>query len=34
MVVAGIGGWLLVQALARTGVLDAFGPGRDAAAEA
>jgi energy-coupling factor transport system substrate-specific component len=31
IVVAGIGGWLLVQALARTGVLDAFGPGRDTA---
>jgi energy-coupling factor transport system substrate-specific component len=30
-VVAGIGGWLLVRALARTGVLDAFAPGREAA---
>ncbi|MGH3457260.1 ECF transporter S component [Aeromicrobium sp.] len=33
IVIAGIGGWLLVQALARAGVLDAFGPGRDAATE-
>ncbi|MBC7632843.1 ECF transporter S component [Aeromicrobium sp.] len=33
IVVAGIGGWLLVRALAQTGVLDAFGPGRDAADE-
>jgi energy-coupling factor transport system substrate-specific component len=31
IVVAGIGSWLLVAALARAGVLDAFGPGRDAA---
>jgi energy-coupling factor transport system permease protein len=30
-VVAGVGGWLLVRALARTGVLDAFAPGREAA---
>ena len=30
---AGAAGWLLVRALAKTGVLDAFGPGRDAAAE-
>jgi energy-coupling factor transport system substrate-specific component len=29
IVVAGIGGWLLTRALARAGVLDAFGPGRD-----
>lgn len=28
-VVAGGGGWLLTRALARAGVLDAFGPGRD-----
>lgn len=28
-VVAGAGGWLLVRALARAGVLDAFGPGRE-----
>ncbi|WP_265443977.1 ECF transporter S component [Flexivirga meconopsidis] len=28
-VVAGIGGWLLVRALASTGALDAFGPGRE-----
>ena len=28
-VVAGAGGWLLVQALARAGVLDSFGPGRE-----
>ncbi len=32
-VVAGLGGWLLVQALARAGVLDAFGPGREHARE-
>jgi energy-coupling factor transport system substrate-specific component len=32
-VVAGVGGWLLVQALARAGVLDAFGPGREHARE-
>lgn len=32
-VVAGLGGWLLVQALARAGVLDAFGAGREQAAE-
>ena len=31
--VAGLGGWLLVRALAETGVLDAFGAGRDAARE-
>lgn len=28
-VIAGGGGWLLTRALARAGVLDAFGPGRD-----
>jgi energy-coupling factor transport system substrate-specific component len=28
-VVAGVGGWLLTGALARAGVLDAFGPGRE-----
>lgn len=28
-VIAGIGGWLLVRALARTGVLDAFASGRE-----
>ncbi|MCK5892268.1 MAG: ECF transporter S component [Aeromicrobium sp.] len=28
-VVAGVGGWLLTQALARAGVLDSFGPGRE-----
>lgn len=28
-VIAGGGGWLLTHALARAGVLDAFGPGRD-----
>ncbi|KQX73964.1 ECF transporter S component [Aeromicrobium sp. Root472D3] len=28
-VVAGVGGWLLVQALARAGVLDAFAAGRE-----
>lgn len=28
-VIAGIGGWLLVRALAATGVLDAFGAGRE-----
>ncbi|MEJ7635012.1 ECF transporter S component [Aeromicrobium sp.] len=33
VVVAGAGGWLLVRALAETGVLDAFGAGRDAAGE-
>ncbi|WP_242686261.1 ECF transporter S component [Aeromicrobium sp. IC_218] len=32
-VVAGVGGWLLVQGLARAGVLDAFGPGREQARE-
>lgn len=32
-VVAGVGGWLLVQGLARAGVLDAFGPGREHARE-
>lgn len=32
-VVAGFGGWLLVRALARAGVLDAFEAGRDAATE-
>jgi energy-coupling factor transport system substrate-specific component len=33
IVIAGLGGWLLVRALAETGVLDAFGPGREAAGE-
>lgn len=33
LVVAGIGGWFLVRALAVAGVLDAFGPGREAAGE-
>lgn len=33
IVVAGLGGWLLVRALAQTGALDAFGPGREAAGE-
>lgn len=28
-VVAGVGGWALVRALASTGALDAFGPGRE-----
>lgn len=32
-VIAGLGGWLLVRALARAGVLDAFDPGREAADE-
>lgn len=32
-VVAGIGGWALTRALARAGVLDSFGPGREAADE-
>ena len=32
-VVAGLGGWLLVRALARAGVLDAFPPGREHAGE-
>jgi len=27
--VAGLGGWVLVRGLARTGALDAFGPGRE-----
>ena len=31
--IAGLGGWLLVRALAQTGALDAFGPGREAAGE-
>ena len=31
IVVAGLGGWLLVRALATAGVLDAFGAGREAA---
>lgn len=30
-VIAGLGGWLLVRALARTGALDSFEAGRDAA---
>lgn len=29
LLIAGLGGWALVQALARTGVLDRFGPGRE-----
>ncbi|MEH3034125.1 MAG: ECF transporter S component [Aeromicrobium erythreum] len=33
IVVAGLGGWLLVRALASAGVLDAFGAGREAAGE-
>jgi len=33
-VIAGIGGWLLVRALGRAGVLDAFGVGRELAGEA
>jgi energy-coupling factor transport system substrate-specific component len=33
VVVAGIGGWLLVRALAKAGVLDSFGAGREAAAQ-
>ncbi|MCW2830500.1 MAG: transporter permease [Aeromicrobium sp.] len=33
VVIAGVGGWFLVRALARTGVLDAFGPGREQAVE-
>jgi energy-coupling factor transport system substrate-specific component len=32
-IVAGVGGWLLVRALARAGVLDAFPAGRDHAGE-
>ena len=32
-VIAGIGGWALVRALASAGVLDTFGPGREAAHE-
>lgn len=32
-VIAGVGGWALTQALARAGVLDSFGPGREAAQE-
>jgi energy-coupling factor transport system substrate-specific component len=33
IVIAGVGGYFLVRALARTGVLDAFGPGREQAVE-
>ncbi|HUQ00051.1 MAG TPA: ECF transporter S component [Aeromicrobium sp.] len=33
IVIAGLGSWLLVRALARTGVLDAFGAGREAATD-
>jgi energy-coupling factor transport system substrate-specific component len=33
IVIAGVGGVLLVRALAATGVLDAFGPGREQAVE-
>jgi len=29
IVIAGLGGWALTRALARAGVLDAFGPGRE-----
>lgn len=29
LLIAGLGGWALVRALARTGVLDRFGPGRE-----
>jgi energy-coupling factor transport system substrate-specific component len=29
IVIAGVGGWALVRGLARAGVLDAFGPGRE-----
>jgi energy-coupling factor transport system substrate-specific component len=32
-VLAGVGGWALTNALARAGVLDAFGPGREQATE-
>lgn len=32
-IVAGVGGWALTRALARAGVLDSFGPGREAAHE-
>lgn len=32
-VIAGVLGWVLVRALARTGALDAFGPGREAQAQ-
>lgn len=32
-VVAGLGGWALTRALARAGVLDSFGPGREATHE-
>jgi energy-coupling factor transport system substrate-specific component len=28
-VIAGVGGWLLVRALARTGALNAFPPGQE-----
>lgn len=31
VLVAGVGGWFLVRALAKTGVLDSFGVGREAA---
>ncbi|MGZ8705407.1 MAG: ECF transporter S component [Aeromicrobium sp.] len=31
--IAGLGGWALTRALARAGVLDSFGPGREAAHE-
>lgn len=33
IVLAGIGGWALVRGLARAGVLDAFGPGREQVTE-
>lgn len=33
LVIAGVGGWFLVRALAVAGVLDAFAPGREAAGE-
>lgn len=32
-VIAGLGGWALTRGLARAGVLDSFGPGREAAHE-
>lgn len=32
-VIAGLGGWLLTRALARTGALDSFAPGREATVE-
>lgn len=32
-VIAGLGGWLLVRALAKAGALDSFGPGREVVAQ-